>query len=215
MSKTKNTQKTQLEDLNDKTLKAKQKSKPVSKRTVPNAKGKYKHKSKRGIYQDWLEPENLLKLEGWAKDGLTDIDIAKNIGIVPATLYVWKNKYNEIAEALKIGKDVADRQVENALFKRAIGYNYQEVKDIKDLDDTGRERVRQEITHKHVMGDVTAQIIWLKNRKPEIWRDRPTNQDRDEQQARIEKTRAQTETIKGIKDDIENMTEWRELIIGE
>lgn len=82
----------------------------------------------KGKYHDWLTPEGLLKLEGWARDGLTDEQIASNIGINPATLYDWKNKYNKISEVLKKGKEVVDIQVENALLKRALGYKYNEDK---------------------------------------------------------------------------------------
>lgn len=102
----------------------------------------------KGKYQEWLEPEGLLKIEGWARDGLTDEQIARNMGINPATLYEWKKKYPKIAESLKRSKDVADRQVENALFENAIS------------------------------GNITAQIFWLKNRKPDKWRDKQEYEDR-------------------------------------
>ena len=71
----------------------------------------------KGKYQEWTSQEGLVKLEGWARDGLTDEQIAGNAGINPATLYVWKQKYPEISEALKRGKEIVDRQVENALLK--------------------------------------------------------------------------------------------------
>ena len=64
-------------------------------------------------YEYWLAPEGLLLLEGWARDGLTDEQISENVGIVPSTLYRWKNEYEEISEALKRGKDIVDIQVEN------------------------------------------------------------------------------------------------------
>ena len=77
----------------------------------------------KGKYQEWLTPEGLLKIEGWARDGLTDEQIAEKIKITPSTLYEWKKRYSEISEALKKGKEVVDRQVENALLKRALGYS--------------------------------------------------------------------------------------------
>lgn len=115
-------------------------------------------------YEYWLTPEGLIKLEGWARDGLTDEQIAKNIGINRDTLYRWKKAYPDFSDALKRGKEVIDRQVENALLKRALGYTYDEVT-IKD--DVEVKRVR-----KQVAPDTTAQIFWLKNRKPEDWRDK-------------------------------------------
>ena len=79
----------------------------------------------KGKYAYWLTEEGLIKLEGWAKDGLSDEQIADNMGIATSSLYVWKNKYVEIAEALKKGKEIVDRHVENALYKRATGYSYE------------------------------------------------------------------------------------------
>lgn len=122
----------------------------------------------KGKYEYWLTPEGLLKLEGWARDGLTDEQIATNIGITAKTLYDWKKKYSNICEALKRGKDVVDRQVENALLKRALGYEYEEVKK-KFECGVMTERT---VTKKEVIPDVTAQIFWLKNRKRETWADR-------------------------------------------
>lgn len=122
----------------------------------------------KGKYQKWLEPEGLLKIEGWAHDGLTDEQIAVNMGINVATLYAWKNKYNEISEALKRGKEVIDRQVENALLKRALGYEYEEISEKYELGILTERKV----TKKQVVPDTTAQIFWLKNRKPDEWRDK-------------------------------------------
>lgn len=128
-----------------------------------------------GKYKGWLTNEGLIKIEGWARDGLTDEQIARNMGISPSTLYEWKKKYPEISEVLKKGKEVVDRQVENALLKRALGYDYEEVKTlIEDVD--GKKKKKVEKTVKHIVPDVTAQIFWLKNRKPEIWRDRRENE---------------------------------------
>ena len=61
----------------------------------------------KGKYQRWLEPDGLLLLEGWARDGLTVEQIAHNMGITAKTLYEWKNAHSEICEALKKGKEVA------------------------------------------------------------------------------------------------------------
>lgn len=118
----------------------------------------------KGKYEQWLEPEGLLKIEGWARDGLTDEQIAQNMGITAKTLYEWKKKYSEICESLKRNKDVADRQVENALFENAIN------------------------------GNITAQIFWLKNRKPDKWRDKQEYEDR----TAIEKL---DEILKGLHDN--------------
>lgn len=125
-----------------------------------------------GKYEYWLTPDGLTLLEGWARDGLTDEQIAKNIGINPATLYDWKKKFNKFSEALKKGKEVVDIEVENALLKRALGYDYQEER-IEKSDKDGTKIIQ---TLKHVPADTTAQIFWLRNRKPSKWRNNPENQ---------------------------------------
>ena len=122
-----------------------------------------------GKYQQWLEPEGLTLLEGWARDGLTDEQIAGNIGINTSTLYDWKNKFPKISEALKKGKEVVDIQVENALLKRALGYDFQETR-VEKSDKDGTKIIQ---ILKHIPADTTAQIFWLKNRRPDKWRDKP------------------------------------------
>lgn len=147
----------------------------------------------KGKYEYWLTPEGLLKLEGWARDGLTDEQIAQNMGVNKATLYRWKEKYCDICDTLKRGKDVVDRQVENALLKRALGYEYEEVK-VKFEDGVITERA---VTKKEVVPDTTAQIFWLKNRKPDKWRDKPGYEDTSE----LDKLDA---ILKGLKDNAAN-----------
>lgn len=124
-----------------------------------------------GQYQAWTTEEGLLRIEGWCRDGLTDIDIAHNIGINPGTLYKWKKAHPEIAAVMKTGKEVADRRVENALYKRAIGFEFNEVKTVQRIVN-GKIVADADVTttKKYVPGDVTAQIIWLKHRKKE-WRE--------------------------------------------
>lgn len=127
---------------------------------------------KRGKYPDWLTEDGLIKLEGWARDGLTDEQIAHNVGIARGTLYSWKKEYPDIDEALKRGKEVIDMEVENALLRRALGFEYEELKDIQEVDGHGNVRSRQEKTTRAALPDTTAQIFWLKNRKPKEWRDK-------------------------------------------
>ena len=109
----------------------------------------------KGKYQRWLEPDGLLLLEGWARDGLTDEQIAHNMGITAKTLYAWKNEYSDICETLKKGKEVVDYQVENALLNKALS------------------------------GDTTAQIFWLKNRRPDKWRDKPIEKTSEDTEVRV------------------------------
>lgn len=125
---------------------------------------------------EWLEKDKLILLEGWTKGGLTDEQIAKNIGIATSTFYEWKKKSKEFSESLKKGKEVVDFEVENALLKRALGYtitlNKQKVTKDGDVVD-----ITEEV---HVPPDTTAQIFWLKNRKPNTWKDKvETDEDRE------------------------------------
>ena len=97
----------------------------------------------KGKSGQWLTRDGLTLLKGWARDGATDEILAKKMGISPSTLYEWKNKFPEISEALKKGKEIVDFEVENAMLKAIEN------------------------------GNVTAMIFWLKNRQPEKWRDKP------------------------------------------
>lgn len=128
----------------------------------------------KGKYEYWLTEEGLLQLEAWARDGLTDEQIAQNMGIGYSTLQTWKNKYQDIQDTLKRGKEVVDIQVENALLKRALGYSYIEKTSERRLnEDTGEyEMVTTKEVVKEITPDTTAQIFWLKNRKPDTWRDK-------------------------------------------
>ncbi len=125
----------------------------------------------KGKFTAWLEPDNLTRLEAWARDGLTLEQIAHNIGCSLSTLHEWMNRFSDISDALKRGRDVVDIEVENALLKRALGYSYEETM-IEDSPDGHKTRV----TTKFIPPDTTAQIFWLKNRRPSRWRDKPVDE---------------------------------------
>ncbi len=114
--------------------------------------------------------DKLILVEGWTRDGLTDEQIAKNLDISSASFYKYKLEHSEFSEALKKGKEVADYMVENALFKRALGYQYDEVTE-------ERGEITKVVT-KEMAADTTAQIYWLKNRRPEKWRDKPDSDEK-------------------------------------
>ncbi len=114
-------------------------------------------------YTDWVTEEGLLMISGWARDGLTDKDIAYNMGVSERTLTDWKKRFSAISSVLKESKEVADRRVENALHKTAIGFYYEE-----DMVTNQGEVVS---VRKYSKPNTTAQIFWLKNRKSE-WSDK-------------------------------------------
>ena len=95
----------------------------------------------RSKYEKWIEQDGLIQIQDWARQGLAEYQIAHNMGISYSTWKEWKKKYPAISATLKQTKDVVDAAVENALFKKAMS------------------------------GDVTACIFWLKNRRPDRWRD--------------------------------------------
>lgn len=122
----------------------------------------------KGKYQEWLTEEGLIRLKGWAFDGLTEDQIAKDkIGISRSTLSEWKNKYPDIADALKDGKEIPDREVEAALKKRATGYEVEEV--TEEWDATMEKMIVTKRVTKHIPPDPTSIIFYLKNRKPDQW----------------------------------------------
>jgi hypothetical protein len=123
----------------------------------------------KGKYEYWLSSDGLLLLEAYARNGLTDDQIAHNLGITRSTLSSWKGKFSRLSEALRKGKEVVDIQVENSLLKRALGFDYQEVKVEDGVDSDGCPYSKVVKTTKKVVPDTTAQIFWLKNRKPKEW----------------------------------------------
>lgn len=127
--------------------------------------------ARKGLYEEWLKDDKLKLLEAWARDGLTNEQIAHNIGIRSKTLYEWINRFSEIGNALKKGKEVVDIEVENSLLKRALGYTYEET--TKELSKETGQLVVTKVVTKQVIPDTTAMIYWLKNRKPKEWRDKP------------------------------------------
>ena len=127
---------------------------------------------RKGQYEEWLTPDGLTRLQGWARDGLTNIQIAQNAGVAERTFTEWIARFPAIDAALKKGKEPVDVQVENALLKRALGYDYEET--ITEVEDLGGGKTRKHVRKvtKHVPADNTAQIFWLKNRKPKQWREK-------------------------------------------
>jgi hypothetical protein len=112
-------------------------------------------------------------IQAWKRAGLTDEEIAKNLGVAWSTFKVYKATYPALMAALKTGKSDADAQVENALFKRACGYDYEEVETTVMKSKDGSDIIpRIKKVRKQVAPDITAQIFYLKNRCYDRWRDR-------------------------------------------
>lgn len=113
-----------------------------------------------------------MQIQGWARDGLTDEQIAHNMGVSERTFTEWKGRFPAIVSALKKGKAPVDLEVENALLKRALGYTEEEVTTeiIEQPDGKKRKQIKKVL--RIFPPDTTAQIFWLKNRRPDRWRDK-------------------------------------------
>ena len=118
-------------------------------------------------------------IEGWAKDGLTDEQISRNLGISKVTFYKYKASCSELNELLKRSKEVVDYEVENALYKSAIG------------------------------GNVSAMIFWLKNRRPDKWRDKREHSEielmKQELQLKERKLELEQQKLQDLKDKFFNI----------
>lgn len=109
-----------------------------------------------------------------AVEGKTDEQIADILGITVRTFHRWKKKYNSLLESLKNGKSAADAEVTKSLFNRAVGnIVIKNKKIIVEMDKNGNQKpAKVETTEDQIVPDTTAAIFWLKNRRPDIWRDR-------------------------------------------
>jgi transcriptional regulator with XRE-family HTH domain len=122
--------------------------------------------------------EKLPLIEKWSRDGLTEEQICKNLGISRNTLNDYKNRYPDIMNTLKRGKAVSIAAVENALHKRALGFEYIEIKTY--IKEDGEKVITYtEKTTKYIPPDVGACAIVLKNRDKENWMDNPQKVDID------------------------------------
>lgn len=119
-----------------------------------------------GFYKKWLEPDNLVLLQGWKRNGLTDEQIAQNIGIRRETLYAWKKRYPNINNALKRGREQSNYIIESKLFQTALS------------------------------GNTTAMIFWLKNNWRDKYNDSELSpEERKLAVARMKKLEAETKNV--------------------
>lgn len=133
-------------------------------------------------------------IEDWARQGLTDEQIAKNMNISYSTFREWKKKYSALSAALKKGKAPIDFEVENALLKRALGFEYEETETVfEDVDGKPKKRIKKTI--KYAPPDTSACIFWLKNRKPNHWR-KMNEAVENKLKAEIEKLLKEAEALK-------------------
>lgn len=118
-------------------------------------------------YESHVKPK-LLLIGAWARDGLTDADICKNLDVSQDSFIQYKKEYPELIESLKRNKEEADIIIENELYEKAKG-KIMSLNKVKVLNDGTLIPYEEEV---YIPGDTTAQIFWLKNRKPQAWRDK-------------------------------------------
>lgn len=190
----------------------------------------------RAEYKKWQEPDNLIKLQGWARDGLTNEQIAQKIGVRRETISVWCSKYPNIANALKKGKEVIDYEIENSLISTMKKHTltttqYKMVKKDKLVLQAERKKFANMYKLEHpeatkmqiliavaehipvyeqipyvktvteVDPNISSMIFWLKNRRPEKYRDQ-TFKKLNEAQARkaIAEANISEKQLKALED---------------
>lgn len=166
------------------------------------------------IATEWLEEDNLMLLECWARDGYTFQDIANRIGISISTLRMWRREYPDIDNALKKGREIIDYKVENALLKSALGYKTKEVKVTTTIRFGKTVETIKEVTDKEQAPNVSAIQCWLYNRLPNKWkknRDQLIELDEEDTKIQVTVTRASTsQSTTAQQDKTAEDKEWQD-----
>ena len=119
-----------------------------------------------------FQPEYAAQAAKLCDLGATDGEIAAFFGVSVRTLHRWKLEHPELCHSIKGAKGAADERVERSLYQKAIGYEIVEQRAIKLKPGPNEERVELVEVRRHVAADTTAAIFWLKNRRPEAWREK-------------------------------------------
>lgn len=114
-----------------------------------------------------FKPEFIAQAKKLCELGATDVEMAQFFKVATSTFYKWKNEFLEFSEALKAGKSASDDRVERSLYHKAVGYTFDSEKVFQNNGKIIRAK-----TVEHVPPDTTSMIFWLKNRRPDLWRDR-------------------------------------------
>jgi hypothetical protein len=138
------------------------------------SKSSKKHSPGRpNLYVSHVKPR-LLEIEKWYSNGVTDAQVAENLNVGLSNYYRYKGRFRHLREAIKRGSEVACDNMEGAVYKSGMGYNYEEVHTESFVEEKDGKKVHQKVVKiaKHVPGNVGAQAFFLKNKRPELWKDR-------------------------------------------
>ena len=123
--------------------------------------------------------------EGMMRRGATVKELAESFDVSVATIYNWRDEHPEFLEALNIGREQTDMEVERSLYERAMGYTQKETRTVTKIVDGQPVPDRVETIERQVAPDTTACIFWLKNRNPKLWRDRQDIQVKESDDSKI------------------------------
>lgn len=153
---------------------------------MPAPKGNQYAKGNKGGGRPTLYTPEAIKLAAaMAKLGAIDEEIAEEIGVSISTFRSWKLRHEELSDVLKKGKERADQRVEDALYSRALGYSHPDV-DLRVIEG----QIVQTPIIKHYPPDTGACIFWLKNRRPDQWREKRDPEGSEDLSRAIEIIRA-------------------------
>lgn len=174
----------------------------------PKAKPKTKPKPLLTTMADWETEDSLMLLRAWKREGMTDEQIAKQkIGVSHQTLLNWKHKSPLIVEALKKSREEYHKELETAMYKRALGYYVDESVTEYVYDEEGNEVIKtKRVTHKYLPPSETMQIFVAKHDIRGEWLNEKTQADEEEQKQRIAKLKKEAEKeddVSAIKITIE------------
>lgn len=128
-----------------------------------------------GKYQEWLTEDGLNMIRGWARDGYSDAQIAKNMGVSRSTFYSWEQSFPDILDAIKNGRKPVVVELEDALYRAGLGYEYEEtIEEVYEEDGIQRKHLRR--VKKQAQPNVIALIFALKNLKKHKFKDRPVEE---------------------------------------
>ncbi|MDE6678313.1 MAG: helix-turn-helix domain-containing protein [Ruminococcus sp.] len=150
----------------------------------------------KGKYLEWINPDGLLLIKGWARDGLTDKEIAKNIGISLSTFCEWKNKFPEFSEAIKNGRKPVIIEVEDTFFEKKLKGYYvnEEIEEVTIHPDGGQTKHKRK-SKRYIPPDTTAMIFFMKCRIPKKYNEKIALSIENESNGKL------SELIEGLKEN--------------